>query len=97
MLQRIQTLFLVIALIASGLMFFFPVAQYYDELSGNYKLFITGLKCMDPEPRVETTLLFAVPLVILTVASIILSLITVFLYKNRRLQLQLVARSESVV
>ncbi len=91
MLQRIQTIYLAIVAIACILLFFFPLATYYHELNGNYKLFIYGIKSMDPEPRVLFGPYFTIPLIFMTVASFIFSVSSIFLYKNRPLQLRLSA------
>ena len=91
MLQRIQSLFLAIAAVASLLLFFFPLATYYHEIQGNYKLFIYGVTCMDPEPKVTFSSLFTLPLLLLAAASFILSAVTFFLYKRRMLQVRLCA------
>ena len=77
--------------LACILLFFFPLATYYHELQGNYKFFIYGITCMDPEPRVKFNVLFTLPLVFLAVVSFILTLITIFLYKKRSLQIRLCA------
>jgi hypothetical protein len=91
MIQRIQSLYLAIVVLASVLLFFFPLALYYNELSGNYKLFITGLQCMDPDPKALTGPWFTIPLAILAGAIIVLTGITLFLFKNRLLQIKLIA------
>jgi len=91
MIQRIQSLFLAVAAIAAGLMFFFPIADFYSETLGNYKLLATGLICMDPDPRVTPSFWFSIPLLALVSASILLSVVTIFLYKNRAQQLRLLA------
>ncbi|MEI7500411.1 MAG: DUF4293 domain-containing protein [Bacteroidota bacterium] len=91
MLQRIQTLYLVVVTIACILLFFFPLADYYNEIEGNYKFFIYGIRSMDPEPKVLFNNLFTVPLIFLAVASLIFSLATIFLYKNRPLQIRICA------
>ncbi len=91
MIQRIQTLFLLLALISGALVFYFPLADFYHELYGNYKLFVTELKSMDPDPKMTTSIWFNSPLWLTAGASLILTLITIFLYKNRITQLRLVA------
>lgn len=91
MIQRIQSLFLAVAAIAAALMFFFPIADFYSETLGNYKLLATGLTCMDPDPRVTASIWFSIPLLALVSASILLSAVTIFLYKNRSQQLRLLA------
>jgi hypothetical protein len=91
MLQRIQSVFLSLVAIASVMLFFFPLADYYNELNGNYKFFIYGVRCMDPEPAVQFSRYFTLPLVILAAASFIFSVITIFSYKNRVLQIRICA------
>jgi len=91
MIQRIQSLFLAIAAVAAILMFFFPIADFYSETLGNYKLLATGLKCMDPDPKVHATFWFAIPMLVFVLGSIGLSLATIFLYKNRPMQIKLLA------
>ena len=91
MFQRVQTLFLVIIAIAGILLFFFPLAGYYNELQGNYKFFIYGVKCMDPEPKVLFSSFFTLPLIFLVIGSLIFTIATIFIYKNRPLQIRLCA------
>ena len=91
MLQRIQTLYLAIVAIACILLFFFPLANYYNELQGNYKFYIYGIRSMDPEPKVVFNLFFTVPLIFMVVASFIFTVSAIFLYKNRPLQIRLCA------
>ncbi len=89
--QRIQSVYLAVVAIAGILLFFFPLANYYNELHGNYKFFLYGVRCMDPEPGVNFSTFFTFPLVFLTVASLILTVATIFLFKNRLLQIRLCA------
>ncbi|MCX6281706.1 MAG: DUF4293 domain-containing protein [Bacteroidetes bacterium] len=91
MIQRIQSLFLAIAAAAAVLMFFFPVADFYSETLGNYKLLATGLKCMDPDPKIHTSFWFSAPMLVFILGSAALSLLTIFRYKNRPLQIKLLA------
>ncbi|MBN1199109.1 MAG: DUF4293 domain-containing protein [Bacteroidales bacterium] len=94
MIQRIQTLFLFLALISGALVFFFPLADFYSnfqEAHGNFKLYASELKSMDPDPRLITSIWFTSPLWICAGVSVLLTLVTIFLYKNRMTQLRLVA------
>lgn len=91
MLQRIQTVYLFLAAIAGILLFFFPLANFYDEMAGNYRFFITGVESMDPNPRMTFSFWFTSPLWIITGIASLLSLITILLYQNRILQIRLVA------
>jgi len=96
MIQRIQTVFLFLASVTGILMFFFPIATYYqnlmsDDPTGNYVLLVTGLRGLDPDPKIDPGIWFASPLLILTGICILFSLIALFLYKKRFVQLRLVA------
>ena len=91
MLQRIQSVYLAIVAIASAMLFFFPLANYYNDLHGNYKFFIYGIRCMDPEPQVQFSKFFTFPLVFLAVASFVFAVAAIFLYKNRFLQIRICA------
>ena len=46
---------------------------------------------MDPEPKVLFSGFFTLPLILLTVASFIFTIATIFLYKNRLLQIRICA------
>ncbi len=85
MVQRIQTLYLLIALILVGLMFFFP---YAEILSGEGKLYsfqFDGLYYIESlEVYVQT-----IPSVILLAVIVLLNLVTIFLFKKRILQMRL--------
>jgi hypothetical protein len=91
MIQRIQSVFLFIAALAGVLLFFFPVATFYDELQGNYRFLITGIESMDPSPKMQFSFWFTSPLWIIDSASVIMSVVILVLYKNRIMQLRLVA------
>jgi hypothetical protein len=84
MLQRIQTLYLSGAIISCILLFFFPIANYTYEIL-NYKLFVTGMRYMEQ----NTTIDFWVtsPMLFLLICSVLLSIVSIFTFKKRRLQL----------
>jgi len=90
MIQRIQTVFLAIVAISCVLLFFFPLANYYDAAFGNYKFFIQGIRYMDPEPQVHFGSMFVLPLIIMVAVSFIFTAATIVLYKNRPLQIRLI-------
>ncbi len=91
MLQRIQTVYLALAAIAGLLVFFFPLASFYNEIQGNYKFFVCAIQSMDPEPAIHFTKWITLPLILLMALSLIFSITTIFLYKKRTVQLRLVA------
>jgi hypothetical protein len=91
MIQRIQTIYLAIVAAVSILIFFFPLASFYNELEGNYKLFLYGVKSMDPDPKIIFGAYYTLPLVFFTIISFIMAVAGIFLYKNRPLQARLCA------
>ncbi len=88
MIQRIQTLYLTLAFVAIALLFAFPLAQFFSE-HGAYIFSVTGLKNMVPgEPNAFSPLIF-LPVIIVAVGIGLLTLYTIFQYKNRSLQIKL--------
>jgi len=88
MIQRIQTLYLFLAFVAVSLLFVFPLAQFFSE-NGAFVFSITGLKNMVPgDPDVFSAIIF-IPMLIIAAGIGILTLFTVFQYKNRPFQFKL--------
>ncbi len=85
MIQRIQSLFLLISVIACILTFFFPIASFWAE-EGSYKFYLTGLQALFPGPSPSS--INAIPLIVITALMGLLILIIIFLYKKRILQLR---------
>ena len=88
MIQRIQTVYLSLALIALAMLFFFPMASFLSDLS-YLKFYITGVKNMAPGGEVPLNLNLVSPLILGTIILLALAAITIFLYKNRARQIQL--------
>ncbi|PKP09430.1 MAG: hypothetical protein CVU09_10825 [Bacteroidetes bacterium HGW-Bacteroidetes-4] len=84
MIQRIQTLFLVLAAALLVAMYWFPLASFTAN-DVIYKLFA----CRFQHPETGIALIATLPLAVLPCLSAILSLIIVFKYKNRVLQMRL--------
>lgn len=86
MIQRIQTLYLLVAVILLGLMATLPIAQYFSDVTETvYKLGFNGIRTED-----GTVAGFSVlPYSILTGLCWLVALITIFLYKKRMLQIRL--------
>lgn len=84
MIQRIQTVYLFFAALATGLMFIFPLAEY---LHNNilFRLNMLGLHNLSS----GHSLFSALPVLVLVSISFLLSLTSIFLYKNRMLQVRL--------
>ncbi len=92
MIQRMQTLFILLVVIASIAIFFFPLAGIYSE-QYTYKFFIYEMRNMVPGEASIFSKWTVVPLVILDILVGVLSIITIFYYKNRLMQLRLVRMS----
>jgi hypothetical protein len=86
MIQRVQTLYMSIVVIACISLFFFPIAKYISDVRGTYVFFITGMKYMGEVPAIVNFWL-TFPLLMLMVSSLILIVAAIFLYKKRGLQL----------
>ncbi len=89
MIQRIQTLFLFFAALASGLLFFFPVAQYYGE-QHTLAFYVTHIQDFVPGNAVLFSSSFLLPLSIIGALVTVLPLLIIFMYKNLGGQLRLV-------
>jgi amino acid transporter len=88
MIQRIQTVYLSLAFIAMALLFAFPLAQFFSE-TGAYVFSVTGLKNMVPDGANAFIPMFFLPILIVAVGIALLSLFTIFQYKNRSFQVKL--------
>ncbi len=91
MIQRIQTLYLFLAAIVSGLLvFFFPVASFYGDIAA-LELWMTGLKNLAPvESPVQLQPVIAYFGTFLALVVAIQSIIILLQYKNRSRQLKLI-------
>ncbi len=89
MIQRKQSIFLVLAVTALGAMFFFPLARFIGE-ADSLVFYLFKTESLVPDGIPELSQYFNLTLLTLVVFTIILSIITLFLYKNRKLQMNLV-------
>jgi hypothetical protein len=89
MIQRIQTVFLFLAFLATVAIFFFPLAGIYGDLDA-YKLFIYGFVNLVPGEASLFSFMTTFPLLLLNLLVAVLSVICIFLYKNRVRQAKLV-------
>jgi len=88
MIQRIQTLYLSLAFIAMALLFAFPLAQFLSD-HGAFIFSVRGLKNMVPgDPNAFNPMIF-LPILIVAVGIALLTLFTIFQYKNRMFQIKL--------
>lgn len=89
MIQRIQTLFLVIVVAASISMFFFPLAGIYSPTS-TYHFFIYEFRNMVPGEASVISKGTVIPLAGLGALIGLISAVSIFLYRNRITQVKLV-------
>ncbi|MBK3519342.1 DUF4293 domain-containing protein [Carboxylicivirga marina] len=84
MIQRIQTVYLLLSALLMGSLFFFPFAQIETETNEVYSFTYRGLTNTDGETIIPTLALA----ILLTVATFV-SFISIFVYKKRVLQIRL--------
>lgn len=86
MIQRRQTIFMLLAAIASVLLFFMPLASFNAD--GNVMRFtVFGIE--NPIESLTLSKSYTWPLMVLTVLMTILPIFTIFKYKKRELQVRL--------
>ncbi len=85
MIQRIQTLFLILAVLSSAAIFFLPLA-HFSASTFSFDLFITGVKTVEGTSPIDENMLLHMGIL---VVLILLSIIAISLYKNRPLQMKL--------
>ncbi len=84
MIQRIQTVYLLLATILMTLMMFFPLVEFQSMPNDTFVLSVFGIKSL---PESDLGFLYPTfPLAILTGGISLLSLLDIFLYKKRNLQ-----------
>lgn len=83
MIQRIQSVYLFLAVVALSLLFFFPLANF----SNNQDIIIfslQGFSRFSPLEQMPTW-----PLLAVNVLSIVLTIVSIFLFKKRALQMRI--------
>ena len=89
MIQRIQTLFLLLAAVALAVCMMQPIGTWQpDALEGNTDLFNLCILAPDGSRSFNTWPLFALLLLACTI-----SVVNIFLFKNRKLQMKLCSTS----
>lgn len=89
MIQRKQTFFLLVALLASILMFFFPLASFIG-IKDSVVLYVQSVHSLVPDTTFPNNLVFVLPILSANVFVIVFSIISIFLYKNRKRQMHLI-------
>lgn len=90
MVQRIQSVYLFLVVISLAAMFYFPLASFIGGEKDQLILYIYKLvsKVPDSSPAVPAWFIF--PNLILASLSLAVTLFSIFLYKNRKMQLKMV-------
>ena len=87
MIQRIQTVFLLIAGMLIGALYFVPFGEIASKEGSIYRFDMKGIYLEGiPKPEIICN---SLPLVILMAVSLILIFVTIFMFKNRILQMKL--------
>lgn len=86
MIQRIQTVFLFLAAVFAGILFFSPIASF-DYGEGFMKLTVFGVENQADAQYFSG--IYALPLLLITILILIVPLVTIFMYKKRELQMKL--------
>ena len=87
MIQRIQSVYLFLAVVATALMFLFPLAEFFG--SSNFMLYAYKIDFYDPDPTLILSPYFLMPFMSVLVLIILLSLTALISFKNRKRQLAL--------
>lgn len=86
MIQRRQTIYMLLSAIVSALLFFMPLASF--DANGNIMKFtIFGIQ--KPLENLTLSTTYTWPLVVLTILMVLAPIVTIFLYKKRELQVRL--------
>lgn len=84
MIQRIQTIYLLLSAILSAIFIFAPFAYFETDLH----YFFDNFGIHYQENSETKTLINAYPLLILSITAIVLIMTSIFLYKKRKLQIR---------
>lgn len=89
MIQRKQTIYLLLAVIASGLMFLFPIADFIGA-KDSIVLYVQKVVSLVPDNAYPNSLNFVLPMLAANIFVIIFSLVAIFLFKNRKRQMHII-------
>lgn len=87
MIQRIQSIYLLLSAVAAALMFAFPLAKFYGD--SNFALYLYRIEFFDPSPTMQLSPYFLLPLMALVIFVIIMSVLALFSFKNRKRQMNI--------
>ncbi|MCF6170319.1 MAG: DUF4293 domain-containing protein [Bacteroidales bacterium] len=90
MIQRIQSVYLLLAAIALAAMFFFPLAIFIGGDKDQLVLYIYQLLSKVPGSNPDVPSYFIYPNLVLAALSLFITFTSVFMFKNRMRQLKMV-------
>ncbi len=91
MIQRIQTVYLTAVLVSCVLMFTFPFAKFISPDQGTYIMSVIGVKYLAmTNQSIFVNFWFTFPMLVIVIASAILTVISILLYQKRKMQVLLV-------
>jgi hypothetical protein len=88
MIQRIQSLFLLIAFLAAAALFFYPLAGIYSQME-TYEFYVYGFKNLGEGSSV-ISFMTTFPVLLLNILVAAFSIGCIFIYKNRITQMKIV-------
>lgn len=88
MIQRKQTIFLLLSAIALGLLHYFPLASFIGD-KDSLIMYVFKVVSLVPEQTPALPEYFIFPLLAVNTMIILLTVLTILLFKNRRMQLNL--------
>lgn len=95
MIQRIQSVYLLLAAVMGVLIFFFPIATYLSD-TNYFNFMIYAIENLSRDPFDEMGVVadritnwFTIPLSVLQILIVVIALITIFRYRKRTLQMRL--------
>lgn len=88
MIQRKQTIFLLLSAIALGLLHYFPLATFIGD-KDSLVMYIFKVVSLVPDQVSALPDYFILPILTVNSMIILLTILTIFLFKNRRMQLNL--------
>ena len=93
MIQRVQTIYLLLAAISLGAMFFFPLASFIGGDKDQLIYFVYELVSKVPGSPPSVPFYFIYPILVLAIMVILLSLFAIVQFKNRGAQLKMIRAS----
>ncbi len=88
MIQRIQSLYLFLASVAMSVLFFLPIADFWGDISYQFSIFSFGDISVDASSPFADA--FTTPAMAFVIVLVLLPLLAIFMFKNRKKQLMAV-------